>query len=206
MAPPRPAPPPGGPGRRPRAARRRPARAGRRPGREPSWPPAPVTQRRRVSRSPVPIVPGASPPPAPGPAAAPTRPGWPRTSGPSRPAPPRSAIGRLPTELGADLGAVEQVAPVVAGTVGDDLLERRGLARGRRARRRRSPRCSPRRPLPDVVGLADPAPLEDGLDGPAVVDRRAATRAGSWSTRRAAAAGRRGRGSAKSGITFSGNW
>ena len=57
----------------------------------------------------------------------------------------------------------------MAGTVGDDLLERAGLAE--RVEHGVGDLLDARLDAAaDVVGLADPAPLEDGLDGPAVVD------------------------------------
>ena len=75
---------------------------------------------------------------------------------------------RLPAQLLADLGGVEEVAAVVARPVGDDLLERLGLAGGGQDRvgdlldRSLDPAAH-------VVGLAHDAVLQDQLDGPAVV-------------------------------------
>ena len=50
---------------------------------------------------------------------------------------------RRPAELALDLGGVEQVAPVVARAVRDDLLQRGRLAQRAPAPGRRSPRCWP---------------------------------------------------------------
>ena len=63
---------------------------------------------------------------------------------------PPKPISSLPAELRAELRRVEQVAPVVAGPVGDDRLQRRRLARSARARRRRSPRSTASTPEPTL--------------------------------------------------------
>ena len=97
----------------------------------PSWPFPPVRRTRRGAvtvgrRRPAADRSTRPPrPPVPGRAAAPTSCGWPRTRPPCRPAPrSKGTVGSHPRQL-ADLGGVQQVAPVVARPVGDDLLERR---------------------------------------------------------------------------------
>ena len=112
---------------------------------------------------------------------------------------------RLPAQFPADLRRVEQVAPVVAGPVGDDLLQRLGPAGGvehgvgdlaRRWPRPRSPRC--RSPPPRRAG----APAR----WPGSGRRRAATRAGSGSRRTAVSGWSSRAWEVNSGMTFSGNW
>ena len=105
----------------------------------------------------------------------------------------------------ADLGGVEEVAAVVAGPVGNDLLQRRGLA-GRREHRVGDLLDARLDAAADVVGLADRPRAAAPARWPGSGRRRAATRAGSGSTRRAAAAGRRAPCAVNNGITFSGNW